>query len=772
MRAMFGRRGSFYWKSLKLALVATCLPAILIGLSVYYVGVHTIVRELNNAHRVQMAQTIQRLDDYLSHLENYCALLAFNPGIEPNVDQLDFARQYKETKKLYQTLMQMKGSNPLIQDVALYLRGADRLISDQLGVRELQTANDRRTAASLLNADKLTLMSELQLDLLPAASKVVAVKLSAQPGSAPYAAFLIFINQPALDRLVVNSSPGSAAFLMDDTGRLVSSTRVEGGQAPSSLMKAMKDTVMQSGTAQGAFTYNWGGSSYSVSHQELSRLGNKWIYVSATPLSQITAPVTSLSAVIVVIGLLGLAAACVIAWVTSNGVYRPIQRLMNRFQLKDASDPIRSGNEIAFIENQWESQLKQQSFLETKLEQSLPTLREGFLLQWFQGRCGYMTEQDVTGRLAQLGWSVESCRFAFVVLQLRVPMQPDKPFSANDEQLIAYAATNIVDELARTHAGPAQTIHLPDSTIGTMIVLPPDYMYEELRERLSRLANEAMSAISSLLRSEVTIAVSRIKESILEVPELLEEARKVLRYRQVGESGQILDVHDLLLKGKEAAQSVQFPFALEKEIVHDLRMGLGEQAAVHLRQFMQALQTDSGTELWIQQGMMKLLGSIHEAVMKSGLNPQHVFNGEHMYDELLQQRDPEKLLEWFESKAIHPFVAELPRSYNAQMKQIVESVAEELQRDYLSELSLESYADRYGISIHKLSRSFKQITGENFIDFVTRLRLDKCKDLLVTTDLKINDIAEIVRYNPPYLVRIFKKNEGLTPGQYREKHSG
>lgn len=46
--------------------------------------------------------------------------------------------------------------------------------------------------------------------------------------------------------------------------------------------------------------------------------------------------------------------------------------------------------------------------------------------------------------------------------------------------------------------------------------------------------------------------------------------------------------------------------------------------------------------------------------------------------------------------------------------------------------------------------------------------MEKAKELLRDTDLKVNEIAAEVGYQPSYLIRVFKKNTGVTPGQYRE----
>ncbi|RAU91640.1 hypothetical protein DQG13_28950 [Paenibacillus sp. YN15] len=49
-----------------------------------------------------------------------------------------------------------------------------------------------------------------------------------------------------------------------------------------------------------------------------------------------------------------------------------------------------------------------------------------------------------------------------------------------------------------------------------------------------------------------------------------------------------------------------------------------------------------------------------------------------------------------------------------------------------------------------------------------KVRLEKAKELLAGTDMRINAIAELVGYQPTYFNRIFKKLEGITPGAYRE----
>lgn len=65
---------------------------------------------------------------------------------------------------------------------------------------------------------------------------------------------------------------------------------------------------------------------------------------------------------------------------------------------------------------------------------------------------------------------------------------------------------------------------------------------------------------------------------------------------------------------------------------------------------------------------------------------------------------------------------------------------------------------------------FKSQTGETVLDFVTRSRIEKARDLLLSTNLKIYDISERVGYSDTkYFSKLFKKQYGETPSKYKDK---
>lgn len=78
-------------------------------------------------------------------------------------------------------------------------------------------------------------------------------------------------------------------------------------------------------------------------------------------------------------------------------------------------------------------------------------------------------------------------------------------------------------------------------------------------------------------------------------------------------------------------------------------------------------------------------------------------------------------------------------------------------------------ANELGVSAAYLSSLFKMETGTNLSKFITGFRIDKSKELLRQSNLKVNDIAKQVGYvNLSYYSSLFRNMEGCSPGQYRE----
>ena len=89
--------------------------------------------------------------------------------------------------------------------------------------------------------------------------------------------------------------------------------------------------------------------------------------------------------------------------------------------------------------------------------------------------------------------------------------------------------------------------------------------------------------------------------------------------------------------------------------------------------------------------------------------------------------------------------------------------------NYNTKVSVDDYAESLHISTNWFIRNFKQYMKISPAQYILSLRMVNAQSLLENTEYNIGEIAEIVGYdNPLYFSRVFKKEYGVSPAQYRK----
>ncbi|WP_433944493.1 response regulator [Paenibacillus sp. SN-8-1] len=100
--------------------------------------------------------------------------------------------------------------------------------------------------------------------------------------------------------------------------------------------------------------------------------------------------------------------------------------------------------------------------------------------------------------------------------------------------------------------------------------------------------------------------------------------------------------------------------------------------------------------------------------------------------------------------------------------QLVKDIKQYIHTNYHQEITLQHIADRFFISRENVSRKFKQVSSENLSEYLSKLRIDKAKQLLRSSDLRLSQISTMVGFqDEKYFSRVFKKVTGMTPREYR-----
>ena len=98
----------------------------------------------------------------------------------------------------------------------------------------------------------------------------------------------------------------------------------------------------------------------------------------------------------------------------------------------------------------------------------------------------------------------------------------------------------------------------------------------------------------------------------------------------------------------------------------------------------------------------------------------------------------------------------------------IHGITRYLQEHLAEEVSLSVLAEEFHLSAQYISQLFKNEIGVGFLTYLTNIRMERAKQLLLSTSLSIAEVSEQSGYGDyRVFTKVFKKAEGITPSQYR-----
>ena len=109
-----------------------------------------------------------------------------------------------------------------------------------------------------------------------------------------------------------------------------------------------------------------------------------------------------------------------------------------------------------------------------------------------------------------------------------------------------------------------------------------------------------------------------------------------------------------------------------------------------------------------------------------------------------------------------------PKLDAQQEERAIHTITRYLQEHLNQEMSLAVLAEEFHLNPQYISQLFKNEIGVNFLTYLTNIRMENAKKLLLTTSLSIAQVSEQSGYaDYRVFTKVFKKSEGITPSQYR-----
>lgn len=381
--------------------------------------------------------------------------------------------------------------------------------------------------------------------------------------------------------------------------------------------------------------------------------------------------------------------------------------------------------------------------IQNKLNENVPALQKLFKYDLLKGKI--YSPDEIAKKMTEL--------------RLDVPEQNLVVLLAQCEGGINEQVRGIFDLLLHDSSGFSADI---DGQLCCVLHIPKQEM--KLLDLRIQTARDKIRTASS---SSIAIGVGRFCETRGELNRAFIEAFEALKYRFVYGNEEIIFFDDIKLSDQK---HYSYPFEKEKALRNYIMIGNLEDAQNVLRGMIDEMTNSSNVMSYtrLQQYSQMLVSGMMKTVDMLGVDIDEVF-GSHTNG--LMTIDISTSKEDFFNKCSHmldTIMNYVSCESKKKSSKDMELLVSFMDKNFRTDISLIDAAEVVGLNPSYVSRLIKNHTGKNFTDYVADRRMRLAEHLLLTTDLKLDDITGQIGYqNTYYFIKVFRKYYGTTPSKFR-----
>ncbi len=298
---------------------------------------------------------------------------------------------------------------------------------------------------------------------------------------------------------------------------------------------------------------------------------------------------------------------------------------------------------------------------------------------------------------------------------------------------------------------------------------------EQMSERTSRLAKRIEQMMAGYEKLEYFGGIGSAVTRLRELPRSFSDADHAFSGRFVSRLNRIVRVGELKnLQGTGDFEVRGFgEIERTRESVEKfLNNGTQEETSRFAKVYMTEMPEDNfKSSLMRQYIVMDVYIVIMTFCEKIGISDEEFQKEAESFKAAIQRihsaKEMEEYMRRFLARAIELRDMVSGRRYS----DIIEAAKERIESTYmLEEISLNTVAAGVGMSPSYFSSVFSREMGKTFVEYLTQIRMDKAKELLMCSSMKTSEIGYEVGYKDPhYFSYLFKKTQGCSPKDYRAR---
>ncbi len=726
-------------KKILFSAVTFSIPVLIIAAIMFYLVEGPIKDEFVSDHKKEFTQQVNYINYTIQQLETYISNWGNSFEDDIFVRYSDAGQNYQVFDDISKRLFHLENTSPLIENATIAVQ-SDEPFYVNAGGTWSQMTNNIHPAIELIKPEQTFQWNKR--------SSLRSVDLYfTQNISDTKSVFLIVsIDLDHLRNMLevtTGSDSGFAAYFID--GEPIVTT----GTIPADMkFSEASDNFIKLDNIE-----------YNLVSISQTRFNHDWAFHSLVPVNSLIQPIQSLSKILVLISLFLIGGTILYSYLLSKRQYKPIYDFIGEITGEKVNEKDSSSSAIDYLKTHWEELQNERNLLVTQTQIHEKRTKRNFINKIIRGEYDFYTEAELLSRMEKSGWHTLRNGYRLYSIQLTGYVNSSDK-KTHFSELNGFVLENLVNDLAQKHLCEFAILHQNDHTLYVFCSITlEDDQTDDL------FTNDIFKNINTILKRFATITVSENNTEIKLLPSVYEAlSYNRLFHRMVNENQLLFPMNDL----NDITTGIIYPTNIEEQLINDFRNNHPDKLYTHTNDFINAVISQSDIHIYTIEVVKRLYDTISFFLLENCISQKDFLSKEELINQLDTHFDSESLAD----ELYHSFLEEAFQLYSQSRHDNMRTKIMHL-RDYLHQnytdpnLSLEQSAAELDLEPHVLSKGFKDILNVNYIDYITNLRLEKAKSLLVNSDQKINEIAKHVGYNSSYFNRLFKKKTGLTPGSFR-----
>jgi two-component system response regulator YesN len=406
-----------------------------------------------------------------------------------------------------------------------------------------------------------------------------------------------------------------------------------------------------------------------------------------------------------------------------------------------------------------------ESQLTHELNNNLHLTGETIINQLLQGT--YSVSEDVKKNAKLYGYSFNKEMFILTMIELDNSSLFVKNTLLNYAVLLRSAILNLIEGILRKN----QTGIAFSRSCREYFIL---YNYnpnikDNVFEQVKVVSKDIQQQVNMLIKDTVSIYISKSANEINDIPVLFKQIMELKRIKFYMHSEVIISYSDIF-RHDETFGITTFDY---KEILKDYENSLLNRDIEGMKGIVSEFIDKACMNAYDISKVKHVIGRMFFALSDYMEKQILKYSNQNVQVPVEKINDLQTIFELKEillehsEKAIKLVSDTSIRSKDNKIMNVIEYINKHINEP----ISLKSVSDYVSMNNSYFSRYFKSKTGENFSDYLTKLRVDNAKKLLISSCLTIDEIANKVGYNnTEYFMKVFKKFTKSTCSEFRKSN--